>query len=417
MDVFRRLFQAGKEHNAPHVSTVLGNLWNFRNRGCTDPRDRIFAIKHICLDALADEIIVNYNISVEELFTDLTLKIMRRDRSLKVLSACQPGKNFSKLPSWVPDWTVDDTHRPSRLLSRLGLTNTTPHKALPIHELVLPGPGDPDELCLHGYRVATISKVSADRESMWRATAWPPDAVHDFIREAWVMTGREPLAIELPKTRSPGFSWPSSDPKYDLWKQMMETYAKLLEALRASNRSVEHGEMPPTSADAIREWLDDLITQAWKLAGKPRPEKEVSIEKALMAATEVLSPPELKEYPHDPGFWHTLILGQDESSQPVVSSPPLDPSFHYQAALLQSLSGRKFFVTAEDGDMGMALYEIQPGDIICLFPGALVPFVLRPFPSAQQYTLIGECYCHSWMDGTRGERLVRERQLEQFRIF
>jgi hypothetical protein len=43
------------------------------------------------------------------------------------------------------------------------------------------------------------------------------------------------------------------------------------------------------------------------------------------------------------------------------------------------------------------------GDIICVFLGARVPFVVRPNPvgenETQTYSLVGECYPHGMMHG------------------
>ncbi|PVH80545.1 hypothetical protein DL98DRAFT_515399 [Cadophora sp. DSE1049] len=39
----------------------------------------------------------------------------------------------------------------------------------------------------------------------------------------------------------------------------------------------------------------------------------------------------------------------------------------------------------------------QPGDIVCLFHGGNVPYVLRP--TAGYYQLVGECYVHGIMNG------------------
>ena len=49
--------------------------------------------------------------------------------------------------------------------------------------------------------------------------------------------------------------------------------------------------------------------------------------------------------------------------------------------------------------MGLFPRGTQAGDGICVFFGALVPFVVRPHKSSGSYQLIGECYVHGIMDG------------------
>jgi hypothetical protein len=50
---------------------------------------------------------------------------------------------------------------------------------------------------------------------------------------------------------------------------------------------------------------------------------------------------------------------------------------------------------------------MKEGDMVCLFMGAQVPFILRPLLASgvegsgkeQSYALVGECYVHGMMDG------------------
>jgi hypothetical protein len=62
------------------------------------------------------------------------------------------------------------------------------------------------------------------------------------------------------------------------------------------------------------------------------------------------------------------------------------------AAFLKRLSCGRFAATKR-GYIGFGPHEISYGDLICLFNGAAVPFVLRP-TSNGIYKLVGECYIH-----------------------
>ena len=56
------------------------------------------------------------------------------------------------------------------------------------------------------------------------------------------------------------------------------------------------------------------------------------------------------------------------------------------------------FVT-ENGFLGQVPRTAQIGDIICVFLGGHVPFVLRPLERGGSYRLIGDCYVHGMMNG------------------
>ncbi|KAH7346871.1 heterokaryon incompatibility protein-domain-containing protein [Rhexocercosporidium sp. MPI-PUGE-AT-0058] len=66
--------------------------------------------------------------------------------------------------------------------------------------------------------------------------------------------------------------------------------------------------------------------------------------------------------------------------------------------------GRSLFVT-EDGRLGLAPQAAQPGDIVTVLLGCDSCIILRPvtlqhtYPSKQQYRVVGEAYCHGFMQG------------------
>ncbi len=57
--------------------------------------------------------------------------------------------------------------------------------------------------------------------------------------------------------------------------------------------------------------------------------------------------------------------------------------------------GRRFVVT-QSGRMGLGTLEVEERDLVCLFLGARMPFVLRPRNDGT-YGLIGECIVNSVM--------------------
>ena len=55
--------------------------------------------------------------------------------------------------------------------------------------------------------------------------------------------------------------------------------------------------------------------------------------------------------------------------------------------------------TTQNGFLGCAPITVQKGDIICVFLGSHVPFILRAHENSGSYRLISECYIHGIMQG------------------
>jgi hypothetical protein len=79
-----------------------------------------------------------------------------------------------------------------------------------------------------------------------------------------------------------------------------------------------------------------------------------------------------------------------------------------QVAIKQTTFGRRIFWTGQ-GYLGIGPASMAEGDIICVFFGGHVLYVLRAADSGL-YEYIGDCYIHGLMDG---EVFARERVLEE----
>jgi hypothetical protein len=70
---------------------------------------------------------------------------------------------------------------------------------------------------------------------------------------------------------------------------------------------------------------------------------------------------------------------------------------------------------SETGYLGLGPIDMLPGDIVCIFLGGTVPFIVRPREGCG-YQLIGECYVHGVMFGEAMET-ISEDNLENFVIW
>ena len=80
----------------------------------------------------------------------------------------------------------------------------------------------------------------------------------------------------------------------------------------------------------------------------------------------------------------------------VATGAKLGDSMRYDTGVRQTFDG-KHFVKLDDGLLGVAPENTRNGDIVVVFFGGRVPFVLRR--KGEFHTIIGECYVQGIMDG------------------
>jgi Heterokaryon incompatibility protein (HET) len=85
--------------------SLLSVLSMFRNTMATDPRDKVFAFLNLASDTLG--LVPDYRASVESVFRSTAEAILRRTKSLSILSQVQGpcDTQIENLPGWVPDFS------------------------------------------------------------------------------------------------------------------------------------------------------------------------------------------------------------------------------------------------------------------------------------------------------------------------
>ncbi|KAL0465055.1 heterokaryon incompatibility protein domain-containing protein [Neurospora intermedia] len=84
----------------------------------------------------------------------------------------------------------------------------------------------------------------------------------------------------------------------------------------------------------------------------------------------------------------------------------------YPHVAIKEMARRILYLT-KDGYMGMGPSNMQPGDVVVVFPGARIPFVLRPTSEDNTFTYVGDAYCDGIMDG---EITLREERRDFFLV-
>jgi hypothetical protein len=133
-----------------------------RDKSATDPRDKVYALRGIANSVIVEGITVDYNNSVERVYTDLAKHLLKAQPGLRVLSAVVlQHRKYSTLhlPSWVPDWSqrqwgggiLQKYYRfaPSKLFKAGGIGKSRVIKA-----------EDSETICLEGIRLDTVKSIS-----------------------------------------------------------------------------------------------------------------------------------------------------------------------------------------------------------------------------------------------------------------
>ncbi|KAI2629960.1 heterokaryon incompatibility protein-domain-containing protein [Hypoxylon sp. NC1633] len=96
---------------------------------------------------------------------------------------------------------------------------------------------------------------------------------------------------------------------------------------------------------------------------------------------------------------YSAVLEQLDSHAAHSSSFETDGTFHWYFKRLRLLHSRRPFIS-KTGFVGLVPQSTQPGDIVCIFLGGKIPYVIRPAPGeSETYVLIGEAFVYGIMTG------------------
>ncbi|KAF2997713.1 hypothetical protein E8E13_006810 [Curvularia kusanoi] len=73
-----------------------------RHSDASNPRDKIYGLLGLMDPAVSSVVTLDYNLSVEDVYTEFTRQYIEATQNLEILQQCRLGSSL--LPSWVPDW-------------------------------------------------------------------------------------------------------------------------------------------------------------------------------------------------------------------------------------------------------------------------------------------------------------------------
>lgn len=329
-------FESRTQYSVVPLTGALFHLVG--NKKMKDIRDRLYAILGLYGDketwARDPRLCPDYNKSAAEVFTGLARYLIEDHGFLDILAAYH--EEIDNIPSWVPTWskTVAGCHLHSYITTKPSVKNRT-------------------------------------------GSAFSPE----FSSDGTVLTmkGRLVCWIDFPGN-------PNNDPEplpdtdlYEGWSAYMKLLLRRWEAEITScpllQRNYRKGSW---KADIARDFYNVLLhgTNEEHTLENYHFLMDDSLYNATIEHISKDQPEDVKEY-----SLKMLSYNLDRWAKGV---------FH-------QIGSETPFVTRK-GMMGLTANGCrpQPGDIICLFYGASVPFILRERDDFYQF--VGPCYLESWMD-------------------
>ena len=335
-----------------------------RHFNATDPRDKIYALTGLCM---SDDRLIqpDYSKNVLDVYRESALAVLfpqhhdfsavssyncHAHSAMEVFSTVESTERKYALPSWVPEW------REPPYLSLWDSSSKNGYKAAGTSETKIGLTDDPNKISLAG-------KIG--------------DAVH-------LVTSIAPAA---------------DDTSYFFQRNKVEGMTKYL-----SNKIPQSCWINESSyiAANCQRYQDNAARDAAFAS--------TLVANATVKAEGFCDAPEQEEKQDDQTllyYWHFrqflfklcpngVVNGAGIPQLVNILRQHMDGYEHFRKAYMITSQGRRFFTTL-GGYMGIGPPGMRAGDMICVFLGGNVPWVIRQ--EGSEYTLVGECYVHGIMKG------------------
>ncbi|KAH7380875.1 heterokaryon incompatibility protein-domain-containing protein [Cadophora sp. MPI-SDFR-AT-0126] len=321
--------------------------------------DKVFALMNLASNSGDVGVRVDYSLENEpsKVWETLALHNLTVHQNLLCLSNAGTWSSSKKLQSWVADYHDFGG-------ACLALHGQDHFKASGNTQALITASDDKRVLIVEGYIVDSVAKIAPE----------VPPAIPKAIRS---QTG--PL-IWLTK---------EEDQERLAWQA-----AGLMNGLDVAKSAFKYREGVVRERELARTMCCDLLMT----------DERANIDRAHQVHQwwiKTVLTYMLKTIPEDPEEFRALQL-ELEMSKPVgVRMEEITNSS------VSFGSGRCVCATVE-GDLGQVPFGTRPGDLICIFKGGIVPFLLRK--DGDYYQLVGECFVNGIM---YGEALDRQDIVEQ----
>lgn len=338
MTVIRRMVNDdGIQADLLGVLYLLSYTENFE---CTVPHDKVFALLGLTSLVSAAGITVDYGLPCEKIFTDLaTWHILQPKFTFLVLSSVEyhPEVTRTTLPSWVPDWF---------LKPKVALVN----------------------------RLQTVGKYTTAADSVAEVSV----SSHQIL----TITGF--IFDKIERMASKTFFTVDSDYQQDSFQRLKATNQFTLGLINECYQIATDYRPYPTGEEGLSAFARALVCNVAKQGNKNAEAISQFYVQGYLGYMELL------EVQHEE--FETGTRRHDERLEDLLKT-----ARQYESNLGVTALNRRFCATSKRY-LGWIPASASTNDIICIFKGGPVPYVLRPVDD-DHYILIGECCVHGIMDG------------------
>ncbi|KAK3304851.1 heterokaryon incompatibility protein-domain-containing protein [Chaetomium strumarium] len=380
----RRKLDRGEEGaTGDQLHALLRKLYVGRDTQAKFPRDRVFSLLGLAVDTRSLDITPDYTnageASAEARMLTRAARAMITNPStgrIDILCYSQFPKApdlANDLPSWVPDWRGNlrpsfytiheavETHLfsacgPETSVQPLPATTTT----TTAHSLPRSALG------LAGYLVDSISTIAAG--AAWDDLSWDAARYLRFFAQVDAVIDHSLALTTTTRSNRPQF-YPSEARRREArWRLPIGD----LFWTNDGRRMRRAGE-----AEAARQWAQCVANVRF-----------------LDECEKIVDVAEQKRRMEEWDWQGKMARGE------------LGEEYRES---MSYMTGKKPFCTAE-GYPGMGPAGVREGDVVVVFCGGRIPFVLRPVEQDGMFRFVGEAYCDGVMDG----EVVGVRRLTEF---
>jgi hypothetical protein len=344
-------------HPPQTLPDLLEMLLHCRKRTSTDPRDKVYGIAGLTSARDDPKFTLDYSKTVQKVYTDVVEYVVTTTRDLRIISVGKHKFHPDWLPSWVPDWSK------SSLINRRMLRSKNFNAALGSQAdakfdsagRVLRVKG----ICASELQSVAISLNFAGTQHLHEG--------HSLYHILFAICDWHELAIKTTGDET----------------NQQKAFHKVI-------------FMNPYANDR------DILPEALDIDGA----------KLLECFTAVIAR-FMPEYPLY-GMLRNAQLRYQNAIPKDHRNDALQRACIIVKDFAESMKGRRFF-TSSTGQMGIAPYSAEIGDIVSILLGSPYPVILRPHEG--YYTVIGEAYAYGLMHGEAMEKLAAgEYKLQEFEL-
>jgi hypothetical protein len=342
-------------------------LTHTQDTEATDPRDKVFSIMGLLDDRSRSAIQVDYSehTSAQQIYTEVAKYCIGTEDAIELLKYAGLTTHLPDLPTWVPDWSRK---------SRTALKSTL-YKAA--------GSTAPSVSLLEGGSKISVRGIAFDLVAALSPAVAYPDGTISGVYSSPVSGSAAMIILDECARQF-----------YSLFQPMHTRYP--------TQESLDEAILKTLTAD--RSWTNRRCTaedrryyQAWQAKyGPVRPTLSPSSSRNLNAPLNKSQVPSVSAGEQEnPSRSEQLQQGDSPNESNRQS---LREEFPVEVVSKVSLAGRRLCVTIT-GFLGLVPEGAEFGDVVAIFFGAPLPFVIRPVRDSAEFELVGHCYIHGAMDG------------------